>query len=74
LPYKEIKYKLITELINIMKNNYHEIVEYFKDESKLTKARKVILSNIEFFMYILSDPILIEILGIYNKSKNMMIY
>ena len=74
LPYKEIKYKLITELINIMKNNYHEIVEYFKDESKLKKARKVILSNIEFFRYILSDPILIEILGIYNKSKNMMIY
>ena len=74
LPYKEIKYKLINELINIMKNNYYEILEYFKDESKLIKARKVILSNIEFFVDILIDPILIEKLGIYNKSQNMIIY
>jgi len=74
LPYKEIKYKLINELINIMKNNYYEILEYFKDESKLIKARKVILSNIKFFRDISSDPILIEKLGICNKSQNMMIY
>ena len=74
LPHEEIKHELITELINIIKNNYKNISEYFKDENKLKLARKVILSNIELIKDELRDLRLIELLGIENKSKSMIIY
>ena len=74
LPHEEIKHELITELINIIKNNYKNISEYFKDENKLKLARKVILSNIELIKDELRDLRLIELLGIDNKSKSMIIY
>ena len=74
LPFEEIKYELIVELIDIIKNNYTKISEYFKDENKLKLARKVILSNIELIKDELRDLRLIELLGIDNKSKSMIIY
>ena len=74
MPYEEIKYKLIIESINIMKSNYNKILEYFKDENKLITARKVILSNIKSIEEKLIDSGLIELLGIDNKSQNMIIY
>jgi len=74
LPCEEIKYELIVELIDIIKNNYTKISEYFKDENKLKLARKVILSNIELIKDELRDLRLIELLGIDNKSKSMIIY
>ena len=74
MPHEEIKHELITELINIIKNNYKNISEYFKDENKLKLARKVILSNIELIKDELRDLRLIEPLGIDNKSKSMIIY
>ena len=74
LPFEEIKYKLIIKLINIIKNNYNKILEYFKDENKMKLARKVILSNIDLIEGELRDLKLFELLGIDNKSKNMIIY
>jgi len=74
LPYEEIKYKLIKELIDIMKNNCDKILEYLKDESKMELARKVILSNIHLLGDEFRNSRVIEILGIYNKSQNMIIY
>ena len=74
LPYEEIKYELIKELIDTIKNNYKKISEYFKDENKLKLARKVILSNIELTKNDLRDLRLIKLLGIDNKSKSMTIY
>ena len=74
LPCEEIKHELIIELINIMKNNYNKILEYFRDESKLKMARKVILSNINLISDEFIDSRLIELLGIYNKSQNIIIY
>ena len=57
-----------------MKSNYNKILEYFKDENKLITARKVILSNIKSIEEKLIDSGLIELLGIDNKSQNMIIY
>jgi hypothetical protein len=74
LPYEEIKYELINELINIIENNYDKILEYFKDENKLKILRKVILSNIDLFRDEFRNSRLIELLGIDNKSQNMIIY
>ena len=74
LPCEEIKYELIVELIDIIKNNYAKISEYFKDENKIKLARKVILSNIELIKDELRDLMLIELLGIDNKSKSMIMY
>ena len=74
LPCEEIKYELIVELIDIIKNNYAKISEYFKDENKIKLARKVILSNIELIKDELRDLRLIELLGIDNKSKSMIMY
>jgi len=75
LPYEEIKYELIAELIDIIKNNYKKISEYFiKDENKLRLARKVILSNIDLIKDELRDSRLIELLRIGSKSKSMIIY
>jgi len=75
LPYEEIKYELIAELIDIIKNNYKKISEYFiKDENKLRLARKVILSNIDLIKDELRDSRLIELLRIDIKSKSMIIY
>ena len=74
LPCEEIKYELIVELIDIIKNNYTKISEYFKDENKIKLARKVILSNIELIKDDLRDLRLIELLGIDNKSKSMIMY
>jgi len=74
LPYKGIKRKLIMKLMNIIENNYDKISEYFKDESKLTKARKVILSNIYFLGDKFRNSRSIGLLGIDNKSQNMIIY
>ena len=74
LPYKEVKYKLINELIDIMENNCDKILEYFKDESKLEKVRKVILYNIDLFRHNLRNSRLIELFGINIKSQNMVIY
>jgi len=74
LPYKEVKYKLINELIDIMENNCDKILEYLKDESKLEKARKVILYNIDLFRHNLRNSRLIELFGINIKSQNMAIY
>ena len=74
LPFEEIKYKLIIKLINIIKNNYNKILEYFKDENKMKLARKVILSNIDLIGGELRDLKLFELLGIDNKSKNIIIY
>jgi len=74
LPYEEIKYELIIELINIMKNNYNEILEYLRDERKMKIARKVILSNIDLIRDEFRGLSLIELFGIDNKSKNMIIY
>ena len=74
LPCEEIKYELIVELIDIIKNNYTKISEYFKDENKIKLARKVILSNIELIKDELRDLRLIELLGIDNKSKSMIMY
>ena len=48
-PYKEIKRKLIMELKNIIENNYDKISEYFICPSRLIKARKVVLENIDLF-------------------------
>ena len=73
-PYEEVKHKLIIELINIIENYYNEVLEYFKDESKLIKARKLIFSNIGLLKGKLRDPRLIDLLGIDGKSKNMIIY
>jgi hypothetical protein len=72
-PCEEIKCKLIMELKNIIENNYDKISEYFKDESKLIKVRKVILSNIGLFEGELNSR-LIKLLQIDNKSRNMTIY
>jgi len=69
LPYKEIKY----ELINIMKNNYDKILEYFKDKKKLEIARKAILSDIDLFWDELRNSMLIELFGINSKSQNIII-
>ena len=75
LPYEEIKYELIAELIDIIKNNYKKISEYFiKDENKLRLARKVILSNIDLIKDELRDSRLIELLRMDSKSKSMIIY
>ena len=74
LPYKEIKYKLINELIDIIENNHDKILEYLKDEIKLEKARKVILYNIDLFKGKLRNSRLIELFGINIKSQNMLIY
>jgi len=74
LPYKEIKYKLINELIDIIENNHDKILEYLKDEIKLEKARKVILYNIDLFKDKLRNSRLIELFGINIKSQNMLIY
>jgi len=71
---EEIKSKLMIELINIMKNNYGETLEYFKDVSKLIKARKVVLKNIDFFRDKLRDPRLSDLLRIHTKSDSMIIY
>jgi len=74
-PYEEIKYKLIIELINIIKNNYNESFEYFKkNESKLIALRKLFLPNISLFGKELISSNLIELLGVDNKPKNMIIY
>jgi len=74
LPCEEIKYELIIELINIIKNNYNEILEYLRDENKMKIARKAILSNIDLIRDKFRDSSLIELFGIYNNSKNIIIY
>jgi len=74
LPCEEIKYELITDLIQIIENNYYEALEYFKDERKLIKVREVILSNIRLIWDKFRNSRLIELLGINNKSQNTMIY
>jgi len=74
LPYEEIKYELINELIDIIENNYNKILEYLKDENKLETARKVILYNIDLFKHKLRNLGLIELFGINIKMQNMIIY
>ena len=73
LPYEEMKNELIIELINMIENNYDKISEYFKNESKLIMARKVILSN-SLLRGKLRNPRLTGLLHIDNKSQNMIIY
>jgi len=74
LPYEEMKNELIIELINMIENNYDKISEYFKNESKLIMARKVISSNIGLLRGKLRNPRLTGLLHIDNKSQNMIIY
>ena len=74
LPCEETKYELITDLIQIIENNYYEALEYFKDERKLIKVREVILYNIRLIWDKFRNSRLIELLGINNKSQNTMIY
>jgi len=74
LPYEEIKYELINELIDIIENNYDKILEYFKDENELKTARKVILYNVELFRNNLRNLGLIELFGINIKPQNTIIY
>jgi len=74
LPYKEIKYELIIELINIIENNHGKISKYFEE---LTKARKVILSNFDFLRDKLENSRLFELLEILNinyKTSSTIIY
>ena len=74
-PYEEIKYKLIIELINFIENNYNNSLEYFtKNKSKLILLRKLLLSNISLFDKELISSRLIDLLGVDNKPKNMIIY
>ena len=72
-PCEKIKYKFIKDLINIIKNNYNTISNFFKDKSKLIMARKIILSNIDLLGDEFRNSRSIELLGIDNKSKNMII-
>jgi len=73
-PCEEIKYELIIKLINIIENNYNNSLEYLKDEKIMIKVREIIMSNIYSLMEKLRDSILIGLLGIDNKQKNMIIY
>ena len=73
-PYEEIKFNLIIELINIMEKNYNKIYKYFKGEAKLIKLREIILSNIHLLEKEFINSRLIGILGIKNKSQNLIIY
>ena len=70
LPDKE----MIIEIINMTKEGDGRILEHFKDESKIKILRKGILSNIESLGDEFRSSKLIELLGIYNKSQNMIIY
>jgi hypothetical protein len=70
LPDKE----MIIEIINMTKEGDVRILEHFKDESKIKILRKGILSNIESLGDEFRSSKLIELLGIYNKSQNMIIY
>ena len=63
-PYKEIKRKLIMELKNIIENNYDKISEYFIYSSKLIKARKVVIENIDLFR----DKWLFDLLHIRTET------
>ena len=72
-PCEKIKYKFIKDLINIIKNNYNTISNFFKDKSKLIMARKIILYNIDLLGDEFRNSRSIELLGIDNKSKNMII-
>jgi len=49
-------------------------LEYLRDERKMKIARKVILSNIDLIRDEFRGLSLIELFGIDNKSKNMIIY
>jgi len=73
-PCEKIKHKLIKGLINITNNNYNTISEYLKDKNKFIRVRKILLSNIELLGDEFRNSRLIELLGIDNKSKNMIIY
>jgi len=74
LPCKEIKNKLIIELIDIIENNYDKILECFKDINNLKLVKKVILSNIDLFRDKLKNSRLIALFGVDYKSKNTIIY
>jgi len=64
----------MTDLIQIIENNYYEMSEYFEDERKLIKVREAVLSNISLIWDKFRNSKLIELLGINNKSQNTMIY
>jgi len=72
--HEEIKCKFIMELINIIEKYYDIMPEYFKDKRKLIAARKEILSNISLVKDKLRNPRLTGLLGIDNKSQNIIIY
>ena len=74
LPYKELKYELINELIDIIENSFDKISKYLKYYDKLKIAKKVILSNIDLFRKKLRSSRLIELLGVDNKSQNIIMY
>jgi len=57
-----------------MEKNYNKIYKYFKGEAKLIKLREIILSNIHLLEEEFSNSRLIGILGINNKSQNLIIY
>ena len=76
-PCEEIKFKLITELIDITENNneiHYKISEYFKDERKIIKFRELILPVVELSWSKFRNSSLIGLLGINNKSQNIMMY
>ena len=74
MPYKELKYELINELIDIIENSFDKISKYLKYYDKLKIAKKVILSNIDLFRKKLRSSRLIELLGVDNKSQNIIMY
>ena len=76
-PCEEIKFKLITELIDITENNneiHYKISEYLKDEIKIIKFRELILPVVELSWSKFRNSSLIGLLGINNKSQNIMMY
>jgi len=76
-PCEEIKFKLITELIDITENNneiHYKISEYLKDERKIIKFRELILPVVELSWSKFRNSSLIGLLGINNKSQNIMMY
>jgi len=74
LPYEELKYELVNELIDIIENNFDEILKYLNDEGKLEIVRKFILSNISLIEDKLRNPRIIELFMIKNKSQNVIMY
>ena len=74
LPYEELKYELVSELIDIIENNCDEILKYLNYEGKLEILRKFILSNISLIEDKLRNPRIIELFMIKNKSQNVIMY